>query len=91
MLVNTMKSSLLHEHLITILIMTLVSVIRDSNKSFNRAKEFHNIYKVFGNSGINKRVASEPKCGAIHATLMINLESIFYGRYEIMKINYQSS
>jgi len=101
-LVKTMKNTILNKHLVTVLVVTDFGEITSFNSGFNDAKEKANVYIIRGNADRTRMVATSLKFEPIHVqkdfskiaiptVIMINLNSIYYNRYSVMKSVYQST
>lgn len=101
-LIKTMKNSVKNDHIVTIMVVTKAGTIQDANKEYKMAKEKKdcNVIRIRGNADESLKVASQLSCELISdhiinidapTVIMIDLESIYFGRYEKMRSIYQST
>jgi len=101
-LMKTIYNTIKNDNLITIMVVTNFVDINLSNSVFDSVTEEINVFMIRGNANTNYEVATELQFEPVHVckdcsnvpirtVIIINLSSIFYGRYDCMKALYQST
>ena len=103
MLLKTIKNAIQNGNLITIMIVTKFGTIRSTYQTFKEAVTGANVAIIEGNACRDLLVATELKWERLdsshddnvtamppkHSVILIDLDSIYYNRYEAMKFAYQ--
>ena len=99
-LTGTIEKNGKNNHLITIMVVNKGAEITANNKIFNTAKQGHNVIKISGNASETEKVGKVLTWKVIHehnaaapcgTVVQVELDTIYWGRYEKMKSIYRST